>query len=62
MTGLDLILALAGLGVTVLVVAGMILITPSGAVMVPTDGADADGSDLSPTGPPDKFDRGGTRP
>jgi hypothetical protein len=49
MTGLDLLLALAGLGVTLLVVAGMVLITPSGAVRVHAEGSDAEGSNLSPT-------------
>ncbi len=34
MTGLDLLLAVAGVAVTVMVVAGMILITPRGQVEV----------------------------
>lgn len=49
MTGLDLLLALAGLGVTALVVAGMILITPRGEVDVHAEGTDPQGSNLSPT-------------
>ncbi len=49
MTGLDLLLALAGLAVTLLVVAGMILITPQGATEVHAEGTDPEGSNLSPT-------------
>jgi hypothetical protein len=47
MTGLELLLALAGVVVTVLVVAGMILITPRGEVQL--DGAvrDRQGANLS---------------
>jgi hypothetical protein len=48
MTGLDVLLALAGFFVTVLVIAGMILITPRGQVPVHTEGTDAQGSNLSP--------------
>jgi len=46
-TSLEVLLAVAGLVVTVLVVAGMILITPRGAVQL--DGAvrDRQGADLS---------------
>jgi len=47
-TGLEVLLALAGCGVTVLVVAGMILITPRGEVEVHTEGDDPAGSNLSP--------------
>ena len=39
MTGLDLVVALAGVAVTVLVVAGMILLTPRG-IQAPDDEAD----------------------
>ena len=47
MTGLDVVLAVAGLAVTVLVVAGMILMTPRGAVDVLDDGTDPQGAELS---------------
>ena len=47
MTGLELLLAVAGLLVTVLVVAGMILITPHGAVSVHAETADSHPSTLS---------------
>ena len=47
MTGLDVLLAVAGLTVTVLVVAGMILTTPRGAVDVVDDVTDPQGAELS---------------
>ena len=47
MTALDVLLAVAGLAVTVLVVAGMILITPRGAVDVFDDVTDPQGAELS---------------
>lgn len=47
MTGLDVLLAVAGLTVTVLVVAGMILITPRGAVDAFDDVTDPQGAELS---------------
>jgi hypothetical protein len=47
MTGLDVLLAVAGLAVTVLVVAGMILITPRGAVDAFDDLTDPQGAELS---------------
>ena len=47
MTGLDVLLAVAGLAVTVLVVAGMILITPRGAVDAFEDVTDPQGAELS---------------
>ena len=47
MTGLDVLLAVAGLAVTVLVVAGMILITPRGAVDAFGDVTDSQGAELS---------------
>jgi hypothetical protein len=53
MTGLDLLLAVAGLLVTVLVVAGMILITPHGAVSIHPEAADSDSSNLSRAVAPD---------
>ena len=47
MTGLDVLLAVAGLAVTVLVVAGLILITPRGAVDAFDDVTDPQGAELS---------------
>jgi hypothetical protein len=47
MTGLDVLLAVAGAIVTVLVIAGMILITPREQVDLHADGADRQGSNLS---------------
>lgn len=47
MTGLDVLLAVAGLVVTVLVVAGMILVTPRGAVDTFGDVTDPQGAELS---------------
>ena len=47
MTGLDVLLAVAGFTVTVLVVAGMILTTPRGAVDVVDDVTDPQGAELS---------------
>ena len=47
MTDLDVLLAVAGLTVTVLVVAGMILITPRGAVDAFDDVTDPQGAELS---------------
>jgi uncharacterized iron-regulated membrane protein len=47
MTGLDVLLAVAGLAVTVLVVAGMILITPRGAVDAFDDVTDPQGAQMS---------------
>jgi hypothetical protein len=47
MTGLELLLAVAGFVVTALVVAGMILITPRGEVDLHGGVADPQGSDLS---------------
>ena len=47
MTALDVLLAVAGLFATVLVVAGMILITPRGAVDVHDDVTDPQGEELS---------------
>ena len=53
MTGLELLLAVAGLLVTVLVVAGMILITPHGTVSVHAEAADSHSSNLSRAEAPD---------
>jgi hypothetical protein len=47
MTDLDVLLAVAGLAVTVLVVAGMILVTPRGAVDAFDDATDPQGAQLS---------------
>jgi hypothetical protein len=47
MTGRDVLLALAGAIVTVLVIPGMILITPREQVDLHADGADPQGSNLS---------------
>ena len=47
MTGLDALLAVAGLAVTVLVVAGMILITPRGSVDAFDEVTDPQGVELS---------------
>lgn len=52
MTGLDVLLALAGLIVTLLVIAGMILLTPREQVDLHADGADPQGSNLSRAEPP----------
>ena len=46
MTGLDLLLAVAGVAVTVMVIAGMILITPRG--QVEADREVDDGADVVP--------------
>jgi hypothetical protein len=53
MTGLELLLAVAGLLVTVLVVAGMILITPHGTVSIDAEAADPHSSNLSRAEAPD---------
>ena len=49
MTGLEVLLAIAGVGVTALVGAAMILIAPRGVVEVHAEGTDPQGSNLSPT-------------
>ena len=53
MTGLELLLAVAGLLVTVPVVAGMILITPRGAVSIHPEADDSNSSNLSRAVAPD---------
>ena len=53
MTDLEVLLAIAGVIVTVLVVAGMILITPHGEVSVHAEKTDSQGSNLSRAGAPD---------
>jgi hypothetical protein len=47
MTTLNVLLAVAGLTVTMLVVAGMILVTPRGAVDAFDDETDPQGAELS---------------
>jgi hypothetical protein len=47
MSGLEVLVGIAGLGVTVLVVAAMILITPRGQVDMHGQATDPQGSDLS---------------
>jgi hypothetical protein len=47
MTDLDVLLAVAGLVVTVLVVAGMILVTPRGTVDALNDATDPQGAELT---------------
>jgi hypothetical protein len=47
MTALDVLLAVAGLTATLLVVAGMILVTPRGAIDTFDDVTDAQGEELS---------------
>jgi hypothetical protein len=49
MTGLDVLLAVAGGVATLLVIAGMILITPRGQVDMDRDAPSSQGSDLSRT-------------
>ena len=53
MTDLEVLLAIAGAIVTVLVVAGMILITPRGEVSVYAQESDSQGSNLSRARAPD---------
>jgi hypothetical protein len=50
-TALEVLLAVAGVAMTVLVVAGMILITPHALVDVNGDATDPQGSDLSRADP-----------
>ena len=47
MTELDVLLAVAGLTATLLVVAGMILVTPRGAIDAFDDVTDSQGEELS---------------
>lgn len=54
MTGLELLLAVAGVVVTVLVVAGMILITPRGEVQLYGEVRDSQGADLSRADAPEQ--------
>ena len=54
MSGLEVVVGIAGLAVTVLVVAAMILITPRGQVDLHEDATDPQGSDLSRAEAPDR--------
>ena len=45
----SVLLGLAGVVITSMVVVGMVLLTPGGTVEVPMEGADPEGSNLSPT-------------
>ena len=54
MTGLDVLLAVAGSMVTMLVIAGMILITPREQVDLHAEGADPQGSNLSRAEAPER--------
>jgi hypothetical protein len=56
-TGLEVLLAIAGFAVTILVIAGMILITPRGEVDVYADPPDAMGSNLSQAQAPERMER-----
>jgi hypothetical protein len=52
MSALEVLLAVAGTGVTALVAAGMVLITPRGQVPVHEDGNNPESSNLSPADGP----------
>jgi hypothetical protein len=51
-TGLDVVLAFAGAVATLLVIAGMILITPRGEVDTAQEAPNSQGTDLSRAGAP----------
>jgi hypothetical protein len=53
-TGLEVLLAAAGAVATLLVIAGMILITPRGEVDIDEDAPSPQGSDLSRAGAGDR--------
>ena len=57
MSGLELLVGIAGFGVTVLVVVAMILITPRGQVDLHGQVTDPQGSDLSRPATPDRSPR-----
>ena len=48
MSSVDVLLAVVGTLVTLLTLAGMVLLAPRGVVEVHTEGTDAHGSNLSP--------------
>ena len=54
MTGLEVLLAVAGLVATVLVVTGMVLITPRGVVQLDGELRESQGADLSRADPPEQ--------
>ena len=53
MTGLEVLVGIAGFGVTALVVAAMILITPHGQVDTHKEATEPQGSELSRAAAPD---------
>lgn len=57
MTSLDVLLGVAGIVVTIMVVAGMVLITPRGVTAVHAEGADPHGSNLSAAREPNRPER-----
>src|SRR3954452_25314895 len=59
-TGLDVVLAVAGAVATLLVIAGMILITPRGEVDIDQDAPSSQGAELSRAGVPDRAARTST--
>ena len=61
MTGLEVLLGVAGLVVTVLVVAGMILITPRGEVQLGGEMRGSQGADLSRADAPEQESAPATR-
>jgi hypothetical protein len=54
MSGLEILLGVAGVLVTVLVIAGMVLLTPRGVVEVHGKATDSQGSELSRAGAADR--------
>jgi hypothetical protein len=54
MTSLDVLLAVAGVIVTLLVIAGMILLTPRGQVELYAEETDPQGAELSRAGAPER--------
>jgi hypothetical protein len=59
---LEILVAVAGCGVTALVVVAMILITPRGAVDLRAQATDAQSSDVRRAGAPERTARVPTRP
>jgi len=62
MTGLEILLGVAGVVVTVLVIAGMVLITPRSVVDVHAKAVDSQGAELSRAGAADRPAPVGTNP
>ncbi len=62
MSGLEVLLAVAGFAVTTLVIAGMFLITPRGEVDVHADPPDSMGSNLSRAETPERPARAPANP